>query len=69
MTSACDAFHSPGLNSRFAHCFAQEDWNRFAIRIAERSHKNTLELGLLRGVYMRLRFGHEMTHSSDDSDV
>ena len=61
-------FISLGLNVRFSHCFAQEDWNRFCIRIAERCHKSTLGLGVLRCVYLRLRFGHEMTCSDDSSD-
>lgn len=56
-----------GLNSRFVHCFQQEDWNRFAIRVASRAHVNTLELGLLHGVYLRLRFGAESSSESEDS--
>eukprot|EP00435_Cladocopium_sp_Y103_P072106 s3_g39.t1 len=60
--------HWRGLNSRLFHCFQQEDWNRFAIRIASMGHVNTLELGLLRGVYLRLRYGHDDSSESEDTD-
>ena len=67
MVLAClSADSDSGLNSRFVHCFQQEDWNRFAIRVASRAHVNTLELALLHGVYLRLRFGSQSSSESED---
>ena len=57
-----------GLNCRFSHCFRQEDWNILVCRIASRCHKNTLELGVLQSVYLKLRFGADESTEGEESD-
>jgi len=58
------------INSRFWHCFRQEDWVRFLKRIARKSHPQTVELAILRKVYLRLRYKDFGDSESDmDSDA
>ena len=64
-----ESIESRGINSRKFHCFQQEDWVRFAVRLAQRSHPKTMELSILQGAYLFMRFNEGASSSSDDGGI
>lgn len=57
-----------GINTRFWHCFRQEDWNRFVKKVAQRSHPGVLEYAILEKIYLRLRFKDGCVSSESEDE-